>query len=134
MGKRSEAAVYRLMAEAARVLNARDALIKLADRLDALADQCEQERLRGKLRQRGTPCGLTEIVFPRMVWRWLCWAVATAILALHPCRHRRQPCNSGAAGIDARTTAGPDRLLREVCELDLSQLDPVLPPKDFGRD
>ena len=56
---RDQAAVYRLMAEIARVLNTREdtreALIKLAARYDALADQRDQERIRGKLRQRGAP-------------------------------------------------------------------------------
>jgi hypothetical protein len=42
---RAQAAAYRQMPETARLLNAREALIKLADRFDALADQREQERL-----------------------------------------------------------------------------------------
>ena len=42
---REQAAGYRRMAETARVLNAREALTKLAEQLYALADQREQERL-----------------------------------------------------------------------------------------
>jgi hypothetical protein len=41
------------MAETARVLNTGQALIKIADRFDALADQREQEQLRHKFRGGG---------------------------------------------------------------------------------
>jgi hypothetical protein len=53
MGKRSvaelraKAAEYRRLAETARVLKTRAALINLADRYDALADKREQEESSG---------------------------------------------------------------------------------------
>jgi hypothetical protein len=50
---REQAAGYRRMAETARVLNTEEALIKIADRFDALADQREQEQLRHKSRGGG---------------------------------------------------------------------------------
>ena len=52
---RAQAVAYRRMAKPARMLNIRDALMKIAARYDALADQRDQERIRGKLRQRGAP-------------------------------------------------------------------------------
>jgi hypothetical protein len=45
---REQAAAYRRMAETARVLSTREALVKIAEQFDALADQREQEQLRRK--------------------------------------------------------------------------------------
>jgi hypothetical protein len=46
---RVQAAVYRSMAEISRVLSFRAALVKIADRYDALADEGECEQLGGGL-------------------------------------------------------------------------------------
>jgi hypothetical protein len=44
---RARAAAYRRVAETACVLSTREALVKIADRYDALADEGEQEQLWG---------------------------------------------------------------------------------------
>jgi hypothetical protein len=49
---REQAAGCRRAAETARMIKVRDALVKIADRFDALADQREQEQLHRKSADR----------------------------------------------------------------------------------
>jgi hypothetical protein len=42
---RAQAAVYRRVGETARVLSIREALVKIADQYDAMANEREQEQL-----------------------------------------------------------------------------------------